>query len=145
MSDEDFKYRPNPNFDPEGPLGPENLPDFGDPTVGMARTFGKINLEFLRQEKGALNDCLRLLAIHRLPPPDWLAERMLTELPKAKQARARTLERAFKIVTEAGRLKREKNFNREQQAEALNISKTALDDMRAICKQYKEFLEDNQE
>jgi len=152
VSDEDFQYIPNPNYDPDrpGPDGPDsldlsNMPPIRDMTRGMDLTFGKLQLEYLCQEKGALNDCLRLLAKHRMSPPDWLAERMLAELPKGTRVGARTLERALDIVAKAEQLKREKNFNREQQASALNISKTVLDDMRAICKSYKEFLEDNQE
>jgi hypothetical protein len=147
------KYKRNPNYNPDLPEvteGPDGLVlsnwrEFVDETAGLGLALGKHELEYLRVHDGALNDCLRLLAKHRMPPPPWLAERMLAELPKGTRVGARTLERALNIVAGADRLKREKNLNREDQAKALNISKTVLDDLRAICKPYNEFEIDNME
>ena len=68
-----YKYIPNPAYDPDLPW-PDELPDgltlchipvIVDPTVGLALAYGKINLEYLRDNGGSLSECLRLLATGR--------------------------------------------------------------------------------
>jgi hypothetical protein len=73
------KYKPNPknNSDlPEVSEGPDglvlsNVRELVDETAGLALALGKIELEFLRDRKGALNDCLCLLSTGYLRPTGW--------------------------------------------------------------------------
>jgi hypothetical protein len=147
VSDEDFQYIPNPNYDPDQPGegGPDdldlsNMPVFMDMTRGLALTFGKRKLESLRDRKGALNDCLRLLAIHRLPPPDWLAEKMLAKLPKSR-SNALTIEHIISKVTEADRLKQEEGCNKYAQADRLGMSHANLTKWRALYEAWLDKME----
>lgn len=135
----DFKIMPNPQYDPEKPFGPDNFPDMIDPTTGLALEFGRIELEYLRETGGSLNECLRVIALHRLAPPEWLAERMLAELPNKPRENGLMIDRIVGVAQEADRLKREEGLDKYQQAERLGMSHATLSRWRTVCKRWRQF------
>jgi hypothetical protein len=152
-----LKYKPNPDYNPdlpefsEGPDGffPSNMREIVDKTAGLALALGKIELEYLREKtlndrEGALNDCLLLLAIHRIPPPDWLAEKLLAALPKPR-SNALTIKNIISEVTEANRLKWEEGCNKFAQAEKQGLTHSNLTKRRKILKDWLDFFADKME
>jgi hypothetical protein len=137
---ENFDYRPNPAYDPTKPLGVAgNFPDEIDPTRGLAQKIAeRVTLPLLRERPIA--EALRVIALHRLAPPEWLAERMLNELKP--RANAPTMDGIFAAVTAMNNRKADAaragtTLNLDALAEDLGMSPATLD--RCIA-QYKAWL-----
>lgn len=88
MPDESDKTVPNPNYDPSKPFGKDgNFPDMADPLGSTARWWCEHFWFPLLAEDAkdkakkvpAVWKALRLVALHRLPPPEWLASEMLAD------------------------------------------------------------------
>lgn len=88
MHDESDKIVPNPSYDPSKPFGKDgNFPDMFDPRGSTARWWCEHFWFPLLAEDAkdkakkvpAVWKALRLVALHRLPPPEWLASEMLAD------------------------------------------------------------------
>lgn len=139
--DEDFAYRPNPAYDPTKPFGVAgNFPDEIDPTRGLAQRIAeRVTLPLLRDRP--IEEALQVIAIHRLAPPDWLADRMLNELKP--RANAPTMEKVFSTATavnvrRADAARAGTTISLDELSEEVGIAPATLD--RYIA-QYKAWLE----
>ena len=88
MPDEFDKIVPNPSYAPSKPFGKDgNFPDMADPLGSTARWWCEHFWFPLLAEDAkdkakkvpAVWKALRLVALHLLPPPEWLAVEMLAE------------------------------------------------------------------
>ena len=88
MPDEFDKIIPSPSYDPSKPFGKDgNFPDMADPLGSAARWWcERFWFPLLAEDAKdkakkvpAVWEALRLVAFHRLPPPEWLAAEMLAE------------------------------------------------------------------
>jgi hypothetical protein len=133
---EDFVYRHNPAYDPNDP---NSYPEMIDPTRGLApRIAERVALPLLRDRP--IEEALQVIAIHRIAPPEWLAERMLNELKP--RANAPTLAKVFVAMTAMAdrRAKAAQvgtTLNLEELADEVGVSQATLD--RYIA-QYKAWI-----
>jgi len=145
---EDFAHRPNPSYDPTKPFGVDgNFPDVMDQTRGLAQRIAeKVMLPMLRERP--IEEALQVLAIHRLAPPDWLAERILNEMQPRKNAP--TFERVFRVINEVQFRKAEAAragvaMSLEWLADEAGISPATLDRYMTIYRNYIKEAEDRME
>lgn len=138
---EDFAYCPNPSHDPNDP---NSYPEMIDPTRGLAQRIAeKVLLPTLQDRP--IEEALQVLAIHRLAPPDWMAERILNELHPRKNAP--TFERILQVVIEVERRKAEagrvgKAMDLDWLADEAGISPATLDRYLKAYRKYTKEVED---
>ena len=108
--------------------------DAPDMTASPWREIGLAKLEALRTRRPLpLYEALRLLAIHRLPPPPWLAEAMLARLPRD---RANAVE--LDAVIELAELAAAMGLPQDEVAYQLGMSEAKL---KRWLRRYREFIE----
>lgn len=145
---EDFTYIPNPDYDPTKPADIDgNFSVVIDQTRGLAQHIAEKVLLPLLQDR-PIEEALQVLAIHRLAPPDWLAERILSEMQPRRNAP--TFDRIFQIVTEVERRKAKGAaagvaMDLDWLAEDVRISPATLDRYLAAYRKYLKESEDRLE
>lgn len=121
----DQRLLPNPDYDPAAPLSESNIVD---PLCGWAR-WGCwwIDLPILEEEyaaaarnsrAGVLNKALRLIALHQVAPPPWLAAAMLEKFKGEPRANtAADVEKARKVKMDVEKIRAKRSLSIEKIAD----------------------------
>lgn len=125
----DQRLLPNPDYDPAAPLSESNIVD---PLCGWAR-WGCwwIDLPILEEEyaaaarnsrAGVLNKALRLIALHQVAPPPWLAAAMLEKFKGEPRANTATdVEKAREVWLKVKSLKAENKISLDDCAAEIGV------------------------